>query len=283
MNAACIILTMGTRPDDLARAVASVRAQTVPVEPVVVDNGGMIEPVEGARMIRLPENLGPTGGRNRAIEQVGADLLFFLDDDAAFGQPDLVERALAMFEADRRLGVCSFRIVDPSGAPPQRRHVPRLRAGDPERSSDVTVFLEGACAIRREALEGAGLYPEDFGFGHEGVDLAWRLLDAGYRIRYTGELVVHHPAEPPTRHGDFHYLTARNRVFVARRLLPLPLAFLYVTTWIVLGLGRAASPRARHELLRGFRDGLRLPCGSRRPIRWRTVWRMTRLGRPPVV
>ena len=33
----------------------------------------------------------------------------------------------------------------------------------------------------------------------------------------------------------------------------------------------------------GFREGWSTPCGPRRPMKWRTVWRLTRLGRPPVI
>lgn len=33
----------------------------------------------------------------------------------------------------------------------------------------------------------------------------------------------------------------------------------------------------------GFFEGVRVPCPPRRPMRWSTVWRMTRLGRPPVI
>jgi hypothetical protein len=40
--------------------------------------------------------------------------------------------------------------------------------------------------------------------------------------------------------------------------------------------------RAR-AALRGYRDGLRRPCGGRRPLRARTLWRMTRIGRPPLI
>lgn len=32
-----------------------------------------------------------------------------------------------------------------------------------------------------------------------------------------------------------------------------------------------------------MRGGMRTDCGGRRPMRWRTVWRMSRLGRPPIV
>jgi hypothetical protein len=35
--------------------------------------------------------------------------------------------------------------------------------------------------------------------------------------------------------------------------------------------------------LRGYRDGLREPCGKRRPLRAGTLWRMTRAGRPPII
>jgi hypothetical protein len=31
----------------------------------------------------------------------------------------------------------------------------------------------------------------------------------------------------------------------------------------------------------GFAEGLRKSAGERRAMRWRTVWRLTRLGRPP--
>lgn len=33
----------------------------------------------------------------------------------------------------------------------------------------------------------------------------------------------------------------------------------------------------------GFNEGMREPCGPRAAMKWRTVWRMTRLGRPPIL
>ncbi|HET9944921.1 MAG TPA: glycosyltransferase family 2 protein, partial [Actinomycetes bacterium] len=32
-----------------------------------------------------------------------------------------------------------------------------------------------------------------------------------------------------------------------------------------------------------FREGLGPGAGERRPMSWRTVWRLTRAGRPPVL
>ncbi|WP_107081485.1 glycosyltransferase family 2 protein [Streptomyces sp. KE1] len=50
-----------------------------------------------------------------------------------------------------------------------------------------------------------------------------------------------------------------------------------------VGLALLRSPSALKAWWGGFFEGLRTPCGPRGPMAWRTVWRMTRLGRPPVV
>ena len=45
----------------------------------------------------------------------------------------------------------------------------------------------------------------------------------------------------------------------------------------------AGSRERLEQAARGYRDGLRDPCGSRKPLRVKTLWRMTRAGRPPVI
>jgi GT2 family glycosyltransferase len=187
------------------------------------------------------------------------------------------------FEADPRLSVLQPRAVDPDGAPTSRRHVPRLRAGDPDRGGDVAWFWEGCSFIRRSALKQAGGWPGDFFYGHEGIELAWRVIDAGGRVEYAADLQVRNPEVPPFRGERHRYFDARNRVWVAQRNLPVPLAVAYLTVWGIATLGRARSVAAASAALRGFRDGVRLPAGPRRPIHWRTAWRLTRLGRPPVI
>jgi GT2 family glycosyltransferase len=142
---------------------------------------------------------------------------------------------------------------------------------------------EGAVAIRRDAFEFAGGWPEPFWYAHEGVDLAWRVWDGGFHVRYEGNIQVHHPAIQPTRHPEFYRYQARNRVWLARRNLPLPVGALYVLVWVGVSALRLRSRTALIETLRGYRIGLTEPGGERRPMRWQTIWRMTRAGRPPVI
>src|SRR4029079_5275152 len=91
-------------------------------------------------------------------------------------------------------GLLQLRVIPRGGGPAPRDWVPRLRVGDRTRSSAVTAVWEGAVAMRRAAFDASGGWPEAFVRGHEGVELAWRVMDAGYRVAYAGDLAVLHPA-----------------------------------------------------------------------------------------
>jgi GT2 family glycosyltransferase len=280
-----VVLTMGNRPADLERGLRSLLAQRqVDLDVVVVGNGWRPTGLpDGVRGHQLPENLGIPAGRNAGVPLVGGDLLFFLDDDASLPRDDILARMAAQFAEDPQLGLIQPRVVDPDGRRAPRRWTPRVRVGDPSRSSPAMNVWEGAVAIRRQAFDFAEGWPEPFWYAHEGIELAWRVWDAGFHVRYDGDLEVHHPAIQPTRHAEFYRFQARNRVWLARRNLPAPVGVAYVAAWAAVGGIRLRSAEAWRETLHGYRIGLREPAGPRRPMSWRTVWRMTKAGHPPLI
>jgi GT2 family glycosyltransferase len=276
---------MGDRPAELRRALDSVAAQDGdPAEVVVVGNGVDVPDLPGSvRFLRLSSNEGIPGGRNAGSRESTGELVFFLDDDGWLPETHTLEQVRGEFARRPRLGIVSLRIRDPETGASMRRHVPRLRAGDPGRSSDVTTFLGGASVVRRRVLEDCGWLPDAFFFAHEETDLAWRALDAGWSIRYDADAVMCHPATAASRHEIYYRLNARNRVWLARRNLPAPLLAAYLAVWCVLTLARNRDPVALRTWFKGFAEGWRTDPGPRRPMTWRTAWRMTRLGRPPVI
>jgi GT2 family glycosyltransferase len=280
-----IVLTMGNRPDDLNRGLDSVLNQRgVQLDVVVVGNGW--QPVglpAGVKAHGLTENLGIPAGRNAGVSLVGGELLFFLDDDAFLPADDILARMAMQFAADPTLGMIQPRVVAADGREAPRRWTPRIRIGDPAQSSPAMNVWEGAVAIRRDAFEFARGWPEQFWYAHEGIELAWRVWDGGFHVRYDGAIEVFHPAIQPTRHAEFYRYQARNRVWLARRNLPLPVGVLYVLVWAGVSALRLRSRTALIETLRGYRIGLTEPGGERRPMRWQTIWRMARAGRPPVI
>lgn len=304
-----VILTRGDRPAELRRAVDGVCEQhdVVPEFVVVWNGAGDAAPDEGARRplgnadenvtvhhVVLPDNVGIPAGRNAGAEVASAPLVFFLDDDAWLTDPQVLRSVCDLFAADDRLAVVSCRIVDESGATAQR-HNPRIGRSTTDRSGLVTSFLGGVSIVRSDAFHGVGGLPGPFFYALEETDLAWRLIDAGWSVRYAADLTIHHPRSDPSRHPSAIRHTARNRVWLAHRLLSAPVGVIYVANWTALGVARSmVAVAGRRQRLRdavtdirahvdGTLEGWRTRVGPRRPIRWRTVWTMTRLGRPPII
>jgi GT2 family glycosyltransferase len=281
----CVLLTTGRKPADLRLAVDSLlRQRGVETDVVVVGNGWAPEGLpDGVRGVHVAVDEGIPAGRNAGVPHARGELLFFLDDDASLRDDDALARVAALFEADPALGLVQLEVAPRDGGAPLRDWVPRLRVGDRSRAGDVTVVWEGAVAARRSVFEAVGGWPAPFRFVHEGIDLGWKVMDAGSRVFYAGGIVALHPVTGAPPHGYSFYFGARNRVWLARRHLPAPLAVLYVANFVLRSLPRLRSRRAVQEALRGYRDGLREPAGERRPLAARTLWRMARAGRPPIM
>ncbi|RPE41900.1 hypothetical protein EDD90_4997 [Streptomyces sp. Ag109_O5-1] len=291
---AVAVVTMGNRPDEVDALLRSVAKQDLaPARIVIVGNGCPLP--EYARRLDLPgevtvidveENLGCPGGRNVALARLreygDVDVVVELDDDGVLVDVEVLRHVRDLFAAEPRLGIVGFRIADEHGET-QQRHVPRVGNADPMRGGYVTNFLGGGHALRMTMLAEIGDWPARFFFAHEETDLAWRAADADWKIRYAPELLLQHPRTSPARHAVYFRVTARNRVWLTRRRLPLPLIPVHLAVWTAITLLRTRSTGGLRAWFGGFVEGIREPAGERRPMRWRTVWRLTRLGRPPVI
>lgn len=277
-----IVLSMGDRPVELAAAIASARAQNgVGIEVVLVVNGGQPNHADVDRVVEPGTNLGIPGGRNAGVGASSGDLLAFLDDDAEFLETDLLAAVANRFDTDPRVGAVGLRLVDEDGNT-ARRHQPRV--GATATTGPATSFPGGATVVRREAFEQVGGLCADYHYGLEETDLAWRLIDAGWGIVFDADRRVFHPRTDASRHAVFHQSTGRNRVWLAHRCLPLPLGVIYLTNWMAVTVVRNwRRPRDWIDYARGTMAGLRHRVGPRKPMRWRTAWTLTRLGRPPII
>lgn len=282
-----VVLTMGQRPEELSRAIKSVLAQQLVVlDVIVVGNGWRPEFLPGGvRGLHLPENLGIPAGRNAGAAQVSGDYIFFLDDDAELDEPLFLNDGIRKFQADTSLGLIQPRITDPTGKTTPRRWIPRLRKGEASQSSYVFSVLEAAVLMPTRVFEDIGGWGDPYFYAHEGIELAWRVWNAGKTVWYAGDMVVHHPVTSPTRHATYYRLNARNRVWLAKRNLPWILVPFYVLSWTGVQLVRSARSGGTGlgSWFSGWLEGWRVNPGGRVAMRWLTVFRMTKAGRFPIL
>ena len=174
-----VVIPVRDRPEELARCLAATRGRTI-----VVDDGSRV-PVPGALRRETPG--GPATARNAALPHVTSELVAFLDSDC-LPPPGWIERLAGHF-ADPRVAAVAPRVAGLLDMGPRPAEV------GPGRS--VAYVPSAALLVRRSALP-----PFDEGLRYgEDVDLVWRLIDAGHRVRYDPRVVV--------RHHDGNRLTKR--------------------------------------------------------------------------
>ena len=274
------------RRDALRRALEAARAQRDAVLDIIaVDNAstdGSAEMVRDefpdVRLVQLPDNIG-AAARNAGVAAAKGDVVFTLDNDVLFSTPDDIGRALAVFERHPRAAVVNFMIVDASGRLSRRDWChPRDADRWAEHEFATDYVLEGASVCRREAFLAAGGYWPPLFIGHEGWDLAFRLIDAGHDLVYTPDVRVQHMVDPSVRPSSrIYYQFTRNAVWVALRNHRGPRAVRSIAQDLAL-MGfvalRAGQLAAYRRALVDAARGARLAIETRAPLAPETYARL---------
>lgn len=213
-------------------------------EIIIVDNNSdsdyserLSEKYEEVHLIQLNKNYGAVG-RNFGIEKSKGEYIITLDDDVwGVGVSDLLA-IRKEFERDSDLAAICFKVIDEKDGTVINWSHPN----DKEKFSDISFetyeISEGAVVLRKAVLSKVGLYPEEFFISHEGPDLAFRILDAGYRVIYSPLVqVIHAHAVEGRASWRRYYYDTRNSIWLAykyynRRMLikklPLQLVSMFV-------------------------------------------------------
>jgi GT2 family glycosyltransferase len=174
-----------------------------------------------------PENLGVAKGRNYALQLGHAPIIIMLDDDAVLQNKDCLVNLISEFEKNNTLrpkAIISFKVLYYDTLAMQVNALPHKRYQQYKDRSffETYYYAGGAHAIKRNVIEQLGSYPEDFFYGMEEYDLAYRILNAGYSITYYDKVIMLHKESPLGRKPKEEKLRMMwiNKSKVAYRYLP---------------------------------------------------------------
>ena len=190
------------------------------------------------RYFDAPENLGVAKGRNFALAKGNAPLIIMLDDDAVLQNKNCLVNLLTEFETkntERRKAIVSFKVLYYDTLQMQVNALPHKKFEQYKDRSffETYYYAGGAHAIKRDIIEKLGCYPDDFFYGMEEYDLAYRILDAGYSIVYSDKIIMLHKESPLGRKPKKEKLQMMwvNKSKVAYRYLPGKYFYSTVMMW----------------------------------------------------
>jgi GT2 family glycosyltransferase len=232
--------------DYLPRCIQALRASTIPVRIVVVDNAssdgsaGWLRAEEpDVELVALDENTGYAAGANAGLRVSDSEFAIVLNPDVALA-PDHLETLAARMEADPEIGVAQGKLyraekddfvagrLAPGGPIDSAGHAVRATGfvvdrgqGEPDGPAfDVEREVFSACGaalfLRRRMLRelsGEGEWFDEAFFAYkEDIDLCWRARLLGWKVLYVPSAIAYH-----VRGWAGSRLPDRDRVPVAAR------------------------------------------------------------------
>ena len=258
MNKIAIIIITYNRPADmlaLAMNIEKLSSKKDLLEEVIIVNNNSTEsydevksfiqqnPSTPFKFIESKENLGVSRGRNFAIEQSTAPILVLIDDDAEFQDMDVLERINTAVNKNPNAGILAMKILYFQNKEFQINCFPHKSFEKRKNLNSFDTYYFAGCGniIQKEAFNKVGAFPIDFFYGMEEYDLSYRVLEAGYSIKYIANIVLLHKESPEGRQTKSDKLRGMwvNKTKVAWRYLPMLNYFTTAIMWSLFFLLRS--------------------------------------------
>ena len=255
-----IVVTHG-RPDELDGVLANLLNQDrQPEEIIVVDTDpsgvGRGAPHVSDPLIRYlcpGEEMGLVHARNLAASKARGDILLFMHDYVRFDKYHVTNTVMNAFRP-QEIGALTFYVRNASSRELVLSEYPGKRADQFDKPREVSNISPCCFAVRRNIFTDLAGFDENLFDGEECLDLAVRVLKAGWQVRYTPMVVVELRASMRTPNfAPTGYRLVRNHIYYALKHLPYPFVGTQTLVWAFRGLYAAIREKDLADWLDGFK------------------------------
>jgi len=276
-----VVISTKNRKQELENAIASVLAQNVPLEVIVINdasNDGTEEMVLSkfpqVRYDKAPVSLGLIVQRNRGALMARTPIIVSIDDDATFPTTNIVEHSIRELNHPRvgAVGIPYIDIFKTDGV--------RQLAPDDRDVYILPTYVGTAHVLRRDLFLRLGSYRAIHLHQGEEGDLCLRMLQAGYVVRAGTSQPIHHLESPKRDFTRMFENNARNHILYAWHNIPMPympVRMLGMTFNLVRwGIKRKYNKATQRGIWRGYRDMFMGKLDPRVPVS-KTTYAVSRM------
>jgi len=222
MSKVSFLILSYNRKDDLKETLNNILTQNYKdFEIIICDNNsndGTIEMIkrefQEIKLIELKQNIG-VGAINKGLEIAKGQFIVILDDDS-FPKKDSIEKMVNLFNKDDKIGAIAFNVKNYSSK--------KIKDNPNEEETKFTYLMgfNGAgVGIRKDILDKVKGYSEEFFLYLNENDLAIRILNQGYKIVQSSDIIAYHKNSPKNRtskRAPFFY--SRNLYYIYWKYYP---------------------------------------------------------------
>lgn len=274
-----IVILTWNRIDDLLKSLSSIYRQTYNlIEVTIVDSNStdgtetiVLEKYPGVRFIRLPYNMGVTGGRNIGLANATGELIILLDDDAEFISENDLSRIVERFIEEPELSIMYFKFILDDGHQWGNFQPYQISAEDKNKEIYTHSYVGCAHCIRSSWIKKIGYLKKEYFREGEEQEYAFRTLFHGGRVLYFPEVVVLHHLNPNQRvHADHMALKLAHKSETDLIFLPLEEVLVMIPWRFLSSFFQAFRDRWFKGYIRGL---LSLLSAMPRIIKQRRIYR----------
>jgi len=250
-----VVMVSWNRKKDVEEGLTKLRESSyLNMEIIVVDNAsidGTPEMIEErfpeVHLIKIPRNIGIEGYNVGFVNSKGKYIMV-LDDDS-YPEKNAISSLVKEMKNDINLGLIACCIINKDDK--------KVTHDDYWKGRYTITFWGSGAFVRKDVLEKVGYYSYDFFLYANEADLAIRILNEGYNLKYCDNIIVHHLVSEKGRTSARHiYFGLRNRIWIYIKYYPLLLGLIRFLVTSIRFLKISLREKHFEIFLKGFFHGV---------------------------